>query len=114
MLIEAADRAITYRWPGGDIRLEPGKPVEVEESRALKNLAKTDGKVRVANQEWLKLWREIAALTSGVSKDDPLFDAITAAVERADRAFLRGDLKALTQEVEHIAQSRALGREGER
>ena len=46
MLIEAVDHPIRYRFPGGEIRLEPGQPVEVEPERAAKLLAKAGTKVR--------------------------------------------------------------------
>ena len=46
MLIEAVDHPIRYRFPGGEIRLEPGRPVEVEPERATKLLARAGAKVR--------------------------------------------------------------------
>jgi hypothetical protein len=46
MLIEAVDHPIRYRFPGGEIRLEPGRPVEVEPERAAKLLARAGAKVR--------------------------------------------------------------------
>jgi hypothetical protein len=46
MLIEAVDHPIRYRFPGGEIRLEPGQPVEVEPERAAKLLARAGAKVR--------------------------------------------------------------------
>ena len=46
MLIEAVDHPIRYRFSGGEIRLEPGRPVEVEPERAVKLLARAGAKVR--------------------------------------------------------------------
>ena len=46
MLIEAVDFPIRYQWPGGEIRLLPGKPVQVDEERGKKVLAKCGPKVR--------------------------------------------------------------------
>ena len=51
MLIEALDKPITYRWPGGEVQLKPGCPVPLPEARALKLLAKARGKVRIAKPE---------------------------------------------------------------
>ncbi len=34
MIVEAIDTLVTYRWPGGKIRLEPGNPVELPKERA--------------------------------------------------------------------------------
>lgn len=47
MIVECVGDAFTYRWPGGEIRLEPGKPVELPDERAKRLLAKAPGKVRV-------------------------------------------------------------------
>ena len=49
MLIEAVDHPIRYRFPGGEIRLEPGRPVEVEPVRAAKLLARAGEKVRAVD-----------------------------------------------------------------
>ena len=46
MLIEATVKPLTYRWPGGEVRLEPGKPVDLPQERAERILAKASGKVR--------------------------------------------------------------------
>jgi hypothetical protein len=46
MFIEAVDHPIRYRFPGGEIHLEPGRPVEVEPERAAKLLARAGAKVR--------------------------------------------------------------------
>jgi len=51
MLIEAIEHPIRYHWPSGEIRLIPGKPVEIpDEKRALKILAKAPSKVRVVQE----------------------------------------------------------------
>ncbi len=49
MLIEAVEGPITYRWPGGEVRLEVGKPVELPPERARKLLRKASGKVRAVS-----------------------------------------------------------------
>lgn len=50
MLIEAVAKPLTYRWPGGEVRLEPGKPVDLPQDRAWRLLAKAPGKVRPVEQ----------------------------------------------------------------
>jgi len=47
MLIEATERPIRYKWPGGEISLVPGQPVQVDQERGLKILKKCGDKVRV-------------------------------------------------------------------
>jgi hypothetical protein len=47
MLVVAITKPIRYRWPGGEARLVPGKPVDLPEDRAKRLLKKAAGKVRV-------------------------------------------------------------------
>ena len=94
MLIEAVGEPVTYRWPSGEIQLEPGCPVYLPESRALRLLAKAQGRVRLAepaNPEWLAEWRALARITDGITADDPRFQPIMAALEQCDMAYLAGD-----------------------
>ena len=37
----------TYRWPGGEVHLEPGKPIDLPDDRAQRLINKAPGKVRV-------------------------------------------------------------------
>lgn len=46
MLIEATVKPLTYRWPQGEVRLEPGHPVELPDDRAQRLLEKAPGRVR--------------------------------------------------------------------
>lgn len=46
MKVEAIGEPFVYRWPGGEVRLEPGKPVELTSERAEKLLARAYGRVR--------------------------------------------------------------------
>lgn len=39
--------SFTYRWPGGEVHLEPGKPIDLPEARAKRLLDKAPDKVRV-------------------------------------------------------------------
>lgn len=47
MIVEAVGESFVYRWPGGEIRLERGKPIELPDERAKRLLAKAAGRVRV-------------------------------------------------------------------
>ena len=51
MKLEAVGRPFTYRWPGGEIRLETGRPVELPPDRAAKLLARAAGRVRPVQDE---------------------------------------------------------------
>lgn len=53
MLIEAVEKALTYRWPDGEIRLIPGQPMEVPEERARRLLEKAAGKVRMVEEPYV-------------------------------------------------------------
>lgn len=47
MTVECVGEGFTYRWPGGEVRLEPGKPIDLPVDRAQRLLAKAPGRVRV-------------------------------------------------------------------
>lgn len=46
MKLEAIGKAFTYRWPGGEVHLEQGKPIDLPDARAQRLLSKAPGKVR--------------------------------------------------------------------
>ena len=39
----------TYRWPGGEVHLEPGTPIDLPDERAQRLLNKAPGKVRICS-----------------------------------------------------------------
>ena len=81
MFIEAVDHPIRYRFPGGEIRLEPGRPVEVEPARAAKLLAKAGAKVRAVADSL-----QVGMI---VEWDSPLFGILrSVALEVTDQMVL--------------------------
>jgi hypothetical protein len=46
MRVEATRNPFVYRWPGGAVRLEPGKPIELPDARGKRLLNKAGDKVR--------------------------------------------------------------------
>lgn len=74
MLIEAVANPLTYRWPGGEVRLAPGLPVVLPEERALRLLQKAGGKVRPVNPAGPSLVGQI------IEWDSPLFGLLQAVV----------------------------------
>ncbi|NGZ11162.1 MAG: hypothetical protein CV088_17580 [Nitrospira sp. LK70] len=46
MKLEATGKPFIYRWPGGEVRLESGKPIDLPPDRAAKLLARASGRVR--------------------------------------------------------------------
>ena len=85
---------LTVKLPSGDIRLTPGVAVEMPTAQAQRLLAKAPGKVRDA---WLAAWRELAALTYGITGDDPRFPGVMAALNTCDEAYLNGNWGAFRQ-----------------
>lgn len=51
MKLEAIGKPFTYRWPGGEVRLEPGKPIDLPPDRAAKLLVRASGRVRQVESE---------------------------------------------------------------
>lgn len=47
MKIEAIGKPFIYRWPDGEVRLEPGKPIDLPADRAAKLLARAGARVRL-------------------------------------------------------------------
>jgi hypothetical protein len=88
-LIEASI-PLTIRRESGDVRLLPGQPMDFPEAEALKLLTKARGKVRAAKTNWLAAWRELAAITSGMTRDDPRLPPVMEALDLCDDAFRRG------------------------
>ena len=74
MLIEAVGRPLTYRWPEGEVRLEPGKPVNLPDERARRLLDRAPGRVRIV--------AGLAPVTVGavVTWDSPLFGILSGPV----------------------------------
>jgi len=103
MFIEAVESPVRYCWPEGEIRLEPGKPVQIaDEGRALKVLARCWPSVRPISFDWEEQWRDLAELTLGITTEDPRFLPILQALERCDWAFMNGDLSAFCQAAEKV------------
>ena len=69
MLLEAVGCPIRYQWPRGEILLDLGKPVEVEELRGLKILAKCGPKVRMVSGVGEALTGKVVAFVSPVFGD---------------------------------------------
>lgn len=51
MKLEAIGKPFIYRWPGGEVRLEAGKPIELPPGRAAKLLVRASGRVRQVESE---------------------------------------------------------------
>ncbi len=91
MLIEAVKKPIRLKWPTGEVRLDPGVPVDLPDEQARKLLERAPGKVRKVTPDWLRVWRELADCITGITRDDPRFQPVMAALDVCDRAFERGD-----------------------
>ena len=106
MFVEAIDHPIRYHLTDGrEVCLEPGHPRALPEDRALKLLAKAQGKVRLvppANPDWLAEWRTLVYLTDGIRADDPRFQPVMATLEQCDAAFLANDWLAFQQAVARV------------
>ena len=87
MLLEAVDRPIRYTWPEGELRLEPGKPIQVPDGRGQKVLAKCGSKVRKVSPDWMAAWDELAQATNNIERTDPRFMPVLGALEHCDAAF---------------------------
>ena len=108
MLIEAT-KPLLIRFSTGDIRLTPGTPVEIPTAQARRLLLKANGKVREVTRDWSPPWRELAALTNGLTAEDPRFPIVMAALNACDDSYLNGDWEAFCGAVEQIRAAMADG-----
>lgn len=106
MLIEAMT-PLTVKFSTGDIRLTPGVPVEIPTAQAQRLLAKAPGKVREAKRDWLAAWRELAALTSGLTAGDPRLPVVMAVLNQCDDAYLGGNWVAFRHAAEQVRSAMA-------
>ena len=74
MLIEAIGRPLTYRWPEGEVRLVPGQPLDLPETRAKRLLEKAAGRVRMVPGQTTLI------VGSMVTWDSPLFGLLSGPV----------------------------------
>lgn len=93
MLIESVT-PLRVKLPTGDIRLTPGVPVEIPTAQARRLILKAQGKVREAKRDWSPSWQELAALTFGLTPDDPRLPVVMVALNACDDAYLSGDWTA--------------------
>lgn len=47
MKVECVGKGFVYTWPGGQVTLEPGKPIDLPEERANRLLKKAGNRVRL-------------------------------------------------------------------
>lgn len=66
MLIEAVENPIRYQWPEGEIRLNPGHPVDVSVERGTKILKKCGAKVRAVTPLVIGAWVEFRSPIFGL------------------------------------------------
>ncbi len=53
---------------------------------------------------WLVAWRELATITDGITKDDPRFQSVMAALDVCDEAYLAGDWVAFEGRVKVVRE----------
>lgn len=95
MLIEAIKQPIRYRYRDGrEILFRPGTPTEVPDLDAARILEKAPGKIRPVpppKRDWLREWREVAEISSGLTRDDVRLPSVMAALGVCDAAFVADD-----------------------
>ena len=55
--------------------------------------------------DWLQAWRELAALTSGLTQEDPRLPPVLAALNRCDDAFRLGNWEAFNRAVHGVQRA---------
>jgi hypothetical protein len=57
--------------------------------------------------DWLAAWRELAALTSGLTADDPRLPVVMAVLNQCDDAYLGGNWVAFRHAAEQVRSAMA-------
>jgi hypothetical protein len=60
----------TYRWPGGEVHLEPGTPIDLPDERAQRLLTKAPLKVRVCPPTIRITWQRADGTSGGPAMVD--------------------------------------------
>ena len=60
-------------------------------------------------RSWLEIWREVAELSSGLTKEDPRLPGVLMVIDRLTEEYKKGDLKGFLREVERLRDSMANG-----
>lgn len=56
------------------------------------------------SQEWLVVWRELAEVTSGITKDDPRLERIMRWLNVCDTAFTLGSWPGFCEAAEQVRE----------
>jgi len=68
---------------------------------------------RADTAAWLAAWRELAAVTNGVTADDSRFQPVMTALEQCDTAYLAGDWPGFQQAAQQVRQAVEWGSAGQ-
>ncbi len=79
------------RVPGYEVLGPRGKPGDAARTQP-----------RADTEAWLAAWRELAAITNGITADDLRFQPVMTALEQCDTAYLAGDWPAFQQAVAQV------------
>ena len=101
MLIEAT-KPLLIRCSTGDLHLTPGTPVEIPTEQARRVLLKAKGKVREVPRDWSPTWRELAALTAGLTATDRRLPEVMERLNACDTAYLNNDWAVFCEAVARI------------
>ena len=113
MLIEATNQPVRYRYRDGrELVFRPGSPIELPDAEAKRLLEKAEGKVRpvgAIKPDWLAEWREVAEISSGLTKDDVRLPSVMAALGVCDAAFVADDWAAFQEARTGVVRAMKMG-----
>jgi hypothetical protein len=101
-------KPLCLRLAGRELHLRPGEPVELSDDQARRLLAKAPDLVHVVaapSPAWLAAWRTLAALVSGIAREDPRYEPVAAALDRCDDAYLAGDWPGFEQAAQRVRET---------
>ncbi len=109
-----AVKPVRFKYEGRVVCLRPGERVTLPLEKARELLWLGKGMVRSADRaDWLELWQEVAAVSSGLEPDDPRLHRVLDVIHHLDACFVKGDFEAFEQGMVQLRQAMRHGGKGE-
>jgi hypothetical protein len=80
----------------------PQYPQNAQNGRAGANIEDIED---IEKRDWCASWRALAALTSGLTAQDPRLPVVMAELDRCDDAYLVGDWAAFHQAADRVRRA---------
>lgn len=95
---------VRFKDEGLACELRPGERATLPLHLAQRLADKASDTVRLIETDWLATWRELAALSVGITSDNPLYQPMLDALTTCDDAYRLGDRSGFWRAAEQAKQ----------